>query len=213
MTDVARATYLFDPLCGWCYGAAPVLQRLGGDSSLAIDYLPTGLFAGRGARTMDSAFADYAWSNDERIRHLTGQPFSAAYRTKVLGVGARFDSGPATLALTAVALTAPDRQAEALRAIQAARFVDGRDITDIAILGETLRALGLIEAADRLDRSDDALLAACRDRIEQGQAAMRRFGATGVPAMIAGAGVGSRLLPSGTLLGDAVTLVALLKIT
>ena len=50
---------------------------------------------------------------------LTGQPFSEAYRRDVLGDRTRlFDSGPATLALTAVALTAPDREFEALKAIQ-----------------------------------------------------------------------------------------------
>ncbi|MFA6124516.1 MAG: DsbA family protein [Sphingomonas sp.] len=211
MAQIAHATYLFDPLCGWCYGAAPVLERLAADAGLAIAYLPTGLFAGQGARAMDKAFAAFAWRNDERIAEMTDQPFSAAYRDQVLGVPGRFDSGPATLALTAVALTAADRDAEALRAIQAARFVEGRDVTDLAVLAETLGGLGLVEAADRLARSDDALHAACQARIQQGQAAMRQFGANGVPAMIAGSGEARRLVPANALLGDADLLAALLK--
>ncbi|RUZ44799.1 DsbA family protein, partial [Mesorhizobium sp. M7A.F.Ca.CA.004.05.2.1] len=24
----SEVTYLFDPLCGWCYGATPMLDRL-----------------------------------------------------------------------------------------------------------------------------------------------------------------------------------------
>ncbi|WP_066719026.1 DsbA family protein [Sphingomonas pituitosa] len=211
MAQVAHATYLFDPLCGWCYGAAPVLARLAADADLAIAYLPTGLFAGQGARAMDKAFAAFAWRNDERIAEMTGQPFSAAYRDQVLGTPGRFDSGPATLALTAVALTAADREAEALQAIQAARFVQGRDVTDLAVLAETLRELGLVEAADRLARPDDALHAACQARIAQGQAAMRRFGANGVPAMLAGSGEARRLVPANALLGDAAALIASLK--
>lgn len=211
MAQVSHVTYLFDPLCGWCYGAAPVLERLGADADLAIDYLPTGLFAGGGARAMDSAFASFAWSNDQRIAQVTGQPFSAAYRETVLGTPGRFDSGPATLALTAVLLTDADRQAEALRGIQAARFVHGRDITDLAVLAGVLHGLGLIVAADRLGQPDEALLTACDARIAQGQAAMRRFGANGVPAMLAGSGEARRLVPANALLGDADVLTALLK--
>ncbi len=162
MTKRIHAKYLFDPLCGWCYGAAPMLERLGADGDLAIEILPTGLFAGEGARPMDSGFAAFAWSNDERIARLTGQIFSEAYRRHVLEKpSTRFDSGPATLALTAVALTAPDRQLEALRAIQAARYVDGRDITDFAVLGEILRALSLLEAAERLQKQETCKSRGC----------------------------------------------------
>jgi putative protein-disulfide isomerase len=210
MAQVSHATYLFDPLCGWCHGAAPVLERLGADAGLRIDYLPTGLFAGRGARAMDAAFGAFAWSNDERIARATGQPFSPTYRDRVLGTPGRFDSGPATLALTAVALLASDREADALRAFQTARFVDGRDITDRAVLAETLRGLRLTDAADRLERSDAALLAACDARIAQGQATLRRFGADGVPALLAGRGDARRLVPGSALFGDAAALAALL---
>lgn len=49
-----------------------------------LHLMPTGLFAGDGARTMDRGFAEYAWANDQRIQHLTGQPFSETYRQTVL---------------------------------------------------------------------------------------------------------------------------------
>jgi putative protein-disulfide isomerase len=39
-------TYLFDPLCGWCYGASAVLEKLVARPDFAIDLAPTGLFAG-----------------------------------------------------------------------------------------------------------------------------------------------------------------------
>ena len=85
-------TYLFDPLCGWCYGASPAIQQLGQQEDIQLELAPTGLFAG-GGRSMDAAFADYAWSNDVRIAKLTGQRFTEAYRSQVLGRhGSRFDS-------------------------------------------------------------------------------------------------------------------------
>src|SRR5437763_9595920 len=124
MSAPIHITYLFDPLCGWCYGASTLLEQLAARPDFAVALAPTGLFAGDGARPMDDGFAAYAWSNDQRISRLSGQPFSEAYRRDVLGDRTRlFDSGPATLALTGVALTAPDRELEALKAIQLLRYV------------------------------------------------------------------------------------------
>jgi putative protein-disulfide isomerase len=72
-----------------------------------LELAPTGLFSG-GERGMSADFADHAWSNDLRIEMLTGQPFSAAYRSQVVGLhGSPFDSSAASAALTAVAQTAP----------------------------------------------------------------------------------------------------------
>lgn len=203
MTAATRITYLFDPLCGWCYGASAALEKLVARPDFAVELAPTGLFAGAGARPMDDGFATYAWMNDQRISRLSGQPFSEAYRHGVLGDRTRlFDSGPATLALTAVASTAPDREFEAQKAIQRARYVDGRDITDIAVLSDVLRALGLREAAERLAASDADLIAAYRQRIGAARADMRRFGADGVPALIEGVGASRRLVPGNALYGS-----------
>lgn len=202
MADTIHITYLFDPLCGWCYGASPILEKLAAQENIAIELAPTGLFAGDGARPMDNNFAAYAWANDERISRLTGQPFSQVYRRDVLGDRTRlFDSGPATLALTAVALTAPDREFEALKAIQKTRYVEGGDITDIATLTTVLRGLGLYKATDFFATHDDELLAACRRRFETARQDMRRFGADGVPALIAGSGNSRRIVRASALFG------------
>ncbi|TGU69964.1 DsbA family protein, partial [Mesorhizobium sp. M1C.F.Ca.ET.144.01.1.1] len=60
MIDIT-VTYLFDPLCGWCYGATPMLDRLAA-SGVALELLPTGLFSASGARPMDAGFAAQAWA-------------------------------------------------------------------------------------------------------------------------------------------------------
>jgi putative protein-disulfide isomerase len=212
MIAATHFTYLFDPLCGWCYGASAVLEKLVAMPDFAIDLAPTGLFAGTGARPMDGGFAAYAWSNDQRISRLSGQPFSEAYRRDVLGDHTRlFDSGPATLALTAVAITAPGQEFAALKAIQGARYVEGRDITAVSVLSDVLRALDLQKAADRLQTPDDDLLAAYRKRIETAREEMRRFGIDGVPALIMGVGESRRFLPGNALFGSFEALVARLK--
>ena len=85
---------------------APVIARLRSEPDFSVEMLPTGLFSGHGARPMDEGFAAYAWTNDQRIEKLSGQRFTSTYREKVLEAGGRFDSGPATLGLTAVSRTA-----------------------------------------------------------------------------------------------------------
>ncbi|CAN5144599.1 hypothetical protein BH10PSE8_BH10PSE8_09500 [soil metagenome] len=76
MTGKTRLTYLFDPLCGWCYGASPLIEGLVARQDLDIEFVATGLFACAGARPMDDGFAAFAWSNDQRIARLSGQVFS-----------------------------------------------------------------------------------------------------------------------------------------
>lgn len=194
-------TYLFDPLCGWCYGASPVIQQLGQQEDIQLELAPTGLFAGAG-RSMDAAFADYAWSNDVRIAKLTGQRFTEAYRSQVLGRhGSRFDSMPATLALTAVSLSAPQRELDTLKLLQEARYVQGLDICDEAVVLTLLRALDLSAAANRLAAKDAELEAANTARIRKAQGWMQTLGVQGVPALVVIAGQDSRLLSGSVLYG------------
>lgn len=202
-TPTATVTYLFDPLCGWCYAAAPALQYLQGVGGVNVVLAPTGLFAGAGARPMDAQFAAYAWANDQRIQQLTGQPFTQAYRDHILGAAnGRFDSGPATLALTAVAQSAPARELDALHALQHARYVEGRDNADPAVIADVLNSLGLQAAAARLREPDDTLRAALLERVAAARTTMQLLGAQGVPQLVvAGQGGALRLLGNGALLG------------
>ncbi|KRD55233.1 protein-disulfide isomerase [Acidovorax sp. Root275] len=203
-------TYLFDPLCGWCYAAAPALQYLQGVDGVHVSLAPTGLFAGAGARPMDAQFAAYAWSNDQRIQQLTGQPFTQAYRDQILGAASgRFDSGPANLALTAVAQTAPESELEALHALQHARYVEGRDTAEPEVLADLLRALGLADAAALALAPTAALHNLVAERIASAQATLRAVGARGVPQLVvAGPGGALRLIGGDALLGPREKLLA-----
>lgn len=178
-------TYLFDPLCGWCYGAGGALTQVLAQTPLTLKLMPTGLFAGDGARDMTEAFAAYAWANDQRITGLTGEVFSERYRNQVLTDSAQpFDSGPATVALTAVHLTAPAQEFDALKAIQQVRYVDGQNITRLDTLSQVLTGLGLSAAAERLQSPDDDLLQATQNRVTQARTLLRRMGALGVPLFV-----------------------------
>jgi putative protein-disulfide isomerase len=206
-----RVTYLFDPLCGWCYGAAPALDGLAQLDGVSLELMPTGLFAGGGARAMDAQFAAYAWQNDQRIARLTGQTFSEAYRTEVLGKPGMFDSAPATLGVIAVRATEPARELEALKALQRARYVDGKDNVSLSGVSDILQSIGAAAAAERVQAKDDQLMQVYRRQIEAAQLEMRRFGISGVPAVLVGDGADRQLLPGNLLFGRFDLLVSQLK--
>lgn len=134
---------------------------------------------------------------------LTGQVFSDAYRTQVLGaINGLFDSAPATLGVVAVAQTAPDREIEALKLLQHARYVDGRNNADLTVVADTLAGAGFADAARRVLTPDAELLAAYRDRIDAARADMAQFGLQGVPALILEDAHGRRPVPGNILFGD-----------
>ncbi|MGY4291363.1 putative protein-disulfide isomerase [Bradyrhizobium sp. LM2.7] len=208
-----RITYLFDPLCGWCYGADPTLEKLAQLDDVTLALMPTGLFAGEGARAMDAQFAAYAWQNDQRIARLTGQPFSERYRSEVLGKsGGMFDSAPATLGMIAVRATEPARELEALKAIQRARYVDAQDIASLAGISNILRSTGLPAAAERVRAQDSELMQTYRREIQAAQFEMQRFGISGVPAVLVGDGAERHLLPGNLLFGRFDLLISQLKV-
>lgn len=207
-----HVTYLFDPLCGWCYGAVPALDKLAQLDGLTVELAPTGLFAGEGARPMDERFAAYAWQNDQRIGRLTGQAFSQAYRDQVLGsTGSMFDSAPATLGIVTVGLTQPSHERDALKALQKARYVDGRNNSEIAVVADVLHKAGFADAAARLRAPDDALLRAYRKRTGHVRQLMATFRLDGVPALLVGDEDKRRALSSGVLFGGFDLLAAELQ--
>jgi putative protein-disulfide isomerase len=152
---------------------------------------------------MNAQFAAFAWSNDERIARLSGQRFTDDYRSNVLGKDGVLDSGPATLALTAVALTDPLRELDALKLIQEARYVYGRDVTDMLEIREILESAGFDAASIRLVAPDADLLSANRQRVEAARVLMKEFRVDGVPVLIVDDGQRRSTIRAQELFGNA----------
>lgn len=132
---IEKLRYIFDPLCGWCYASAPALAYLAQTYPQQLELLPSGLFAGEGARPMSAQFAAYAWSNDQRIASLTGQCFSDEYH-QLLNAGGTFDSHAMNCALTAYQSIAPLAEAGLLHELQTARYVRGLDTSRSDVVAE-----------------------------------------------------------------------------
>jgi putative protein-disulfide isomerase len=205
----APITYLFDPFCGWCYGAAPQIARIRealGDQ--AIQGLPVGLFAGEHAQPMNAEFRDYAWSNDQRIAAMTGQVFSPAYFDGVLSdFDAPLDSGPPTLAFAVADLLRRGSGLALLDRMQRARFVEGRNLTSTETLLDLAGELGHDRARFRtaLEGPDGA--AALKTALDHVEILMRRLRLRGVPALAVLHGDHHHAITGGPLLDPAEGLV------
>ncbi|TDR71635.1 DsbA family protein [Paludibacterium purpuratum] len=124
--------YIYDPLCGWCYGAAPLIAA-------AREQLPVvahggGMMSGAHRQRVTPSLRDYVVGHDRRIAAMTGQPFGDAYFDGLLNdPDAWFDSTPPIAAVLAAGLLA-GRELDMLARLQHAHYVEGRRIAEQSVL-------------------------------------------------------------------------------
>ncbi|MDI5935809.1 DsbA family protein [Halomonas kalidii] len=133
--------YILDPLCGWCYAVAPLIQA-------AHEWLPIrlhagGMMAGPNRRPVTPQLRQMVEQHDRRIARLSGQPFGEAYRDGLLcDQGAVFDSEPPITAMLAADECA-GRGLDLLARLQTAHYVEGRRISDPTVLHALALDIGL----------------------------------------------------------------------
>ncbi|PHZ27942.1 DsbA family protein [Yersinia bercovieri] len=135
--------YIFDPLCGWCYGAAPLVQAAQNIANLTLVLHGGGMMSGANRRQIDSQWRGYVMPHDQRIAQLTGQTFGDAYYNHLLNdTSAVMDSTPPIVAILAAEALA-GRGADMLHRIQQAHYIEGRHIAAPEVLAELASDIGL----------------------------------------------------------------------
>ncbi|CNI19434.1 DsbA family protein [Yersinia vastinensis] len=135
--------YIFDPLCGWCYGAAPLLQVAQNIPDLTLVLHGGGMMSGPNRRQIDSQWRGYVMPHDRRIAQLTGQIFGDSYFNGLLNdTSAIMDSTPPIAAILAAEALA-GLGVTMLHRTQQAHYVEGRRISDTPVLVELAEDIGL----------------------------------------------------------------------
>ena len=175
--------YIFDPLCGWCYAAAPLIDAARGVPGLTVRFHSGGMLAGANRRSITPQWRDYVMPHDRRIAQLTGQPFGEAYFEGLLrDTTAVMDSAPPTTAIL-VAEEIAGRGLDMLHRLQRAHYAEGRRIADYKELESLATELGLEAAAfagafERLSgAATDAHFRASREWLD-------RVGGQGFPTLV-----------------------------
>lgn len=139
----ATLHYYYDPLCGWCYGAAPLTAAAAAIPGLRVALHAGAMMSGAHRQPVSPQLRNYVMPHDQRIHALTGQPFGDAYfNGLLLDTTAVFDSTPPTLAILAAEALA-GRGLAMLHRIQQAHYAEGRRIADSDVLQLLAAELGL----------------------------------------------------------------------
>lgn len=173
--------YIYDPLCGWCYGAAPLVKAA--REILRVVPHGGGMMSGAHRQTITPQLRAYVRQHDERIAQLTGQPFGNGYIDHLLNdASAVLDSEPPTAAMLAAEEIA-GRGLDMLAQLQIAHYVEGRRISEPEVSIEIAAELGLdpahfAEARDRLAGK------ALQEHFRETRALMAEVGAQGFPSFV-----------------------------
>lgn len=148
MSDLSekRLVYVFDPLCGWCYGFSPVVKQLYDATKRRArwEILSGGMVVGDrvGPIGRISEFLKHALP---RVEGTTGIRFGQAFTSEVLDRGTLvLSSVEPSRALQAVKTLAADRALAFASGLQKALYEEGRDVTSMGVLGEVAEAVRVV---------------------------------------------------------------------
>lgn len=139
-------SYAFDPLCGWCFGFIPVLERLRELlPDLRIDVCLGGLITGDRVKPYRE-LAPYIDQVAERMTSVTNQSLSSQFFKKILGSRDIVASSiPASWVILQVRNHRPEIALDFAHLVQKAHFGSGADLNDPKTYTNLLRSFSLPE--------------------------------------------------------------------
>ncbi len=129
--DTPEIIYVYDPLCGWCYGFSPVMKKIKerfGDS-LTYSVYTGGLVLGERIGTVKDKF-EYVLDAYKQVEQTTGTMFGEGFKTNIIGNADEyvFSSVPPGKAFVILKELQPDNALNFAHDLQRAIYWDGKDI-------------------------------------------------------------------------------------
>jgi putative protein-disulfide isomerase len=122
-----KLIYIYDALCGWCYGFSPVMQRVHEKYAGRLDFevLSGGMIMGLRAGPIGEV-APYIEKAYPDVEQATGVRFGEAFLQNILRPGtAIFSSEMPGIALTTFRKQQPERVVQFAHALQNALYANG----------------------------------------------------------------------------------------
>lgn len=177
-----KIIYIYDALCGWCYGFSPVAVQLKQrfSNNFEFEVWSGGMVTGERVGPL-GPMADYIEKAYPTVEARTGIRFGEAYLNNILRNKEYVsDSFPPSLALTVFKSFHPEHAAEFAHQMQRALYLEGKDLSKTDTFTPLLAEWGIPETDFRKRLEDPAY--AERTRLEFKQAA--ELGVTGFPTML-----------------------------
>jgi putative protein-disulfide isomerase len=171
--------YIYDPLCGWCYGAEPLVWAASKVDGLTLRMHAGGLWP-QPTRLPDQT-RRYIAQADARVGQISGQPYGEPYLHGLLfDPELVLESRPVIAAVLAAQSLDPAKALPMLRAIQHAHYERGQHVVREATLKQVAAEIGLDAAA-----FEQALqTVAVDEHIASSQELMNNVGAQGFPTFV-----------------------------
>src|SRR6478735_2072716 len=135
--STATLHYIYDPLCGWCYGSAPLVKAAREIGGLQFVLHGGGMMAGSARQLASESLRQFIMPHVDRITGMTGQVFAKPYTDGLLR------DHTAMLAVEAAA----GRGADMLAHMQKAHYIDGLALSDRAALAALAEGIGIDRVA------------------------------------------------------------------
>lgn len=127
----AEFVYVGDVMCSWCWGFAPVLDRLQERFGLPMRVVNGGLRPGPHASPLNPELVSYLTGAWNKVKEATGQPFDPTWLTDRLeGPPWKFDSELPAIAVTVMRRLAPGNDLRFFKDLQYAFYAQGTDLTE-----------------------------------------------------------------------------------
>lgn len=121
--------YAYDPLCGWCYGFHPVMEKLAGRFSddLDIEVIAGGLAVGENVQPISEGF-DYIPAASKQVESVTGISFGEPFYLLAKEGSYIYNSEPSCMAQTVMNELAPGHALSFAGMMQEAIFKHGKNL-------------------------------------------------------------------------------------
>ncbi len=177
MTAKPTLIYVGDPMCSWCWGLAPTIERIAAREDVATRVVVGGLRPGENAAPLDDGLRQYLLHHWEKISELSGQPFSKSALQRENWV---YDTEVPAIAVTTMRHLAEPETIRFLTHVQRAFYAGGVDITDPGVYPALLSGFDL----DAADFMTEMASAEAKTRAWKDFAEARELGVLGFPTVL-----------------------------
>jgi len=174
--------YLFDPLCGWCYGFGPHMNEFAQHHpQFKYTVLSGGMVTGERVGPL-AQIAPYIREGVKRVEELSGVKFGEAFLADLNGAGkTHMDSTPPSKAFVILKESLPEKAVELAHAVQAAFYRDGLDFNDAASYATVCDSFGIDFQAFTQKFNSMEYQLATKDEFNEAA----RYGVSGYPTVVA----------------------------
>jgi putative protein-disulfide isomerase len=126
-----KLIYIYDPICGWCYGFTPMIQEIQAKfkGEMSVEVLSGGMLLSANRRPASAMF-NYIKEAHKQVEATTGITFGQPFLEQYLRSDDMMDSEKPSIALTVFKHYQPDNAVNFAHDMQVALNLEGKSLND-----------------------------------------------------------------------------------